>query len=86
MIIIKKTSDKDNVYSQTLQFNAAAAIISLTVYFFIGDGQYDNIKHPASQYILREWFSNLEFTMPFMITMGFFTAIRFKPWVSIVLI
>jgi len=77
IIIIKKTSDKDNVYSQTLQFNAAAVIISLTLYFFIGDGQYDNINHPASQYILREWFGNLEFTMPFMIIMGFSAALAF---------
>jgi len=77
MIIIKKTSDKDNVYSQSLQFNAAAVIISLTFYFFIGDGQYDNINHPASQYIFREWFSNLEFTMPFMVIMGFSAALAF---------
>jgi len=77
MIIIKKTSDKDNVYSQSLQFNAAAVIISLTFYFFIGDGQYDNINHPASQYILREWFGNLEFTLPFMIIMGFSAALAF---------
>jgi len=77
MIIIKKTSDKDNVYSQTLQFNIAAVIISLTFYFFIGDGRYNNIDHPASQYILREWFSNLEFTMPYMIIMGFSAALAF---------
>jgi len=77
MIIIKKTSEKDNVYSQSLQFNAAAGIISLTFYFFIGDGQYNNINHPASQYILREWFSNLEFTMPFMVIMGFSAALAF---------
>jgi len=77
IIIIKKTSERDNVYSQSLQFNAAAVIISLTFYFFIGDGQYDNINHPASQYILREWFGNLEFTMPFMIIMGFSAALAF---------
>ena len=77
MIIIKTTSERDNVYSQSLQFNAAAVIISLTFYFFIGDGQYDNINHPAAQYILREWFGNLEFTLPFMIIMGFSAALAF---------
>ena len=37
MIIIKKTSDKDNVYSQVLQFYTAAIIISIIFYFFIGE-------------------------------------------------
>ena len=37
MIIIKKTSDKDNVYSQVLQFYIAAMIISAMFYFIIGD-------------------------------------------------
>ena len=32
----------------------------------MGDGKFNNIDHPASQYILREWFSKLEFTMPYM--------------------
>jgi len=70
MVIIKKTSDKDNVYAQMFQFYIGATIISVIFYFFIGDGQYNTVNHPASQFIFREWFSNLQFTMPYMIILG----------------
>ena len=74
MIIIRKTSDKDNVYSQMFQFYIAATIISIIFYFLIGNGQYNTTDHPASQFIFREWFSNLEFTMPYMIILGITAA------------
>ena len=74
MIIIKKTSDKDNVYSQVLQFYTAAMIISIIFYFFIGDGQYDNTDHPAAQFVFRKWFANLEFSMPYMVILGVVAA------------
>jgi len=85
MIIIKKTSDKDDVYSQMFHFYIFAITISLTIYFLIGDGQYNNFDYPASQFILRKWFTNLEFSLPYMIFIGvigatgflcFFTAYR----------
>jgi len=85
MIIIKKTSDKDDVYSQMFHFYIFAIAISLIIYFFIGDGQYNNFDYPASQFILRKWFTNLEFSLPYMIFIGvigatgflcFFTAYR----------
>jgi len=85
MIIIKKTSDKDDVYSQMFHFYIFAIIISLIIYFFMGDGQYNNFDHPASQFIFRKWFNNLEFSLPYMIFIGvigatgflcFFTAYR----------
>ena len=41
MIIIKKTSDKDSVYTQTFTFYIGAIIISIIFYFIIGDGQYN---------------------------------------------
>ena len=70
MIIIRKTSDKDNVYTQMFQFYIAATIISIIFYFLLGNGQYYTADHPASQFIFRKWFSNLEFTMPYMIILG----------------
>jgi len=85
MIIIKKTSDKDDVYSQMFHFYIFAVTISLIIYFFMGDGQYNNFDHPASQFIFRKWFSNLEFSLPYMVFIGvigatgflcFFTAYR----------
>ena len=60
MIIIKITSEKDNVYTQTFTFYIGAIIISSIFYFIISDGQYNTSNHPASQFIFREWFENLE--------------------------
>ena len=77
MIIIKKTSDKDDVYSQMFHFYIFAITISLIIYFFMGDGQYNNFDHPASQFIFRKWFSNLEFSLPYMIFIGVVGAIGF---------
>ena len=77
MIIIKKTSEKDDVYSQMFQFYIGAIIISTIFYFFIGDGQYNTMGNPASQFIFREWFSNLEFTLMYMIILGFTAAAAF---------
>jgi drug/metabolite transporter (DMT)-like permease len=74
MIIIKITSNKDNVYSQILQFYIAAMIISIIFYFLIGDGQYNTSDHPASQFIFRKWFVNLEFSMPYMLILGVVAA------------
>ena len=74
MIIIKKTSEKDNVYSQVLQFYIAAMIISAIFYFIIGDGHYNTSDHPAFQFIFRKWFNNLEFSMPYMVILGVVAA------------
>ena len=77
MIIIKKTSDKDSVYTQTFTFYFGAIIFSLIFYFLIGDGQYNTIDHPASQFIFREWFTNLETSMIFMIITGITASAAF---------
>jgi drug/metabolite transporter (DMT)-like permease len=77
MIIIKKTSKKDTVYQQMFQFYIGAMIISTIFYFFIGDGRYDTIDNPAAQFIFREWFSNLEFSLIYMIILGFTAAAAF---------
>jgi len=77
MIIIKKTSKKDNVYQQMFQFYIGAMIISTIFYFFIGDGRYNTVDNPAAQFIFREWFSNLEFSLIYMIVLGFTAAVAF---------
>ncbi len=77
MIIIKKTSDKDNVYQQMFQFYIGAIIISGTFYFLIGDGQYNTINNPAAQFIFREWFSNLEFSLIYLIILVFTASVGF---------
>ena len=77
MIIIKKTSEKDSVYTQTFTFYFGAIIISSIFYFFIGDGQYNTSNHPASQFIFREWFENLEVSMLLMIVTGITASAAF---------
>ena len=77
MIIIKKTSEKDSVYTQTFTFYLGAIIISSIFYFFIGDGQFNTSNHPAYQFIFREWFVNLEVSMLLMISTGFTASAAF---------
>ena len=77
MIIIKKTSDKDSVYTQTFTFYLGAIIISSFFYFIIGDGQYNNSDHPAYQFIFKEWFQNLEVSMLLMVFTGITASVAF---------
>ena len=77
MIIIKITSDRDSVYTQTFSFYIGAIIISVIFYFIIGDGQYNTIDHPASQFILREWFIDLENSILLMVATGFTASVAF---------
>ena len=77
MIIIKITSEKDNVYTQTFSFYIGAIIISTIFYFIISDGQYNTVDHPASQFIFREWFSDLENSILFMVATGFTASLAF---------
>ena len=77
MIIIKKTSDKDSVYTQTFTFYIGAIIISSIFYFIIGDGQYNTSNHIASQFIFKEWFANLEDSMLLMVATGVTASVAF---------
>ena len=77
MIIIKKTSDKDSVYTQTFTFYFGAIIFSTIFYFIIGDGQYNTTDHPASQFIFREWFVDLESSILFMVVTGVTASVAF---------
>ena len=77
MIIIKITSEKDNVYTQTFTFYIGAIIISTIFYFIISDGKYDTVDHPASQFIFREWFTDLENSILLMIVTGFTASLAF---------
>ena len=77
MIIIKKTSDKDSVYTQTFTFYIGAIILSIIFYFVIGDGQYNTSNHPASQFIFREWFVNFNSNILLMTATGVTATIAF---------
>ena len=77
MIIIKKTSDKDSVYTQTFTFYIGAIIISIIFYFIIGDGQYNVSGHPASQFIFREWFVDFNSNILLMTATGVTATLAF---------
>ena len=77
MIIIKKTSDKDSVYTQTFTFYIGAIIISIIFYFIIGDGQYNVSDHPASQFIFREWFVDFNSNIVLMTATGVTATLAF---------
>tara|TARA_Y100001970_G_scaffold99195_1_gene124753 strand:+ start:114 stop:1064 length:951 start_codon:yes stop_codon:yes gene_type:complete len=77
MIIIKKTSDKDTVYTQTFTFYFGAIIFSTIFYFIIGDGQFNTSDHPASQFIFREWFVDLKSSILFMVATGITATLAF---------
>ena len=77
MIIIKKTSDKDSVYTQTFTFYIGAMIISIIFYFIIGDGKYNVSDHPASQFIFREWFVDFNSNILLMTATGVTATLAF---------
>ena len=77
MIIIKKTSDKDSVYTQTFTFYIGAIILSIIFYFIIGDGQYNTSDHPASQFIFREWFVDFNTNILLMAATGVTATLAF---------
>ena len=77
MIIIKKTSDKDSVYTQTFTFYIGAIILSIIFYFIIGDGQYNTSNHPASQFIFREWFVDFNNNILLMAATGVTATLAF---------
>ena len=77
MIIIKKTSDKDSVHTQTFTFYIGAIIFSIIFYFIIGDGKYNITDHPASQFIFREWFVDLKSNILLMVATGVTATLAF---------
>ena len=77
MIIIKKTSDKDSVYTQTFTFYIGAIIFSIIFYFVMGDGKFNTTEHPAAQFIFREWFVDIENSILFMVATGVTATVAF---------
>ena len=77
MTITKITSDKDNVYTQMIHLYLGALLISVLFYIFTGEGQFNNFDNPAFQFIFREWFTNVYFAWPFIISMGCIGAFAF---------
>ena len=77
MTITKITSEKDNVFSQMLHLYVGASIISIFIFFFTGNGQFNNYSDPTMQFILREWFTNPSYAYPYIVVMGIVAAVSF---------
>ena len=78
MTITKYTSDKDNINTQLFYFYVIAIFLCIVLYFFIGNGQFNNSNFdPTTQFIFREWFSNFEYTWKFLLFFGFAASIAF---------
>ena len=71
MIIIKKTSDKDSVYSQIFHLYISALILSSLISLFIGDGSFNKYNDPALQFLFREWHLSLNENTIFLFIIGF---------------
>ncbi len=70
MIIIKKTSDKDSVYSQIFHLYISALILSSIISLFIGDGSFNNYDNPALKFLLREWHLSFNENTIFLFIIG----------------
>ena len=71
MIIIKKTADKDSVYSQIFHLYISALILSSIISLFIGDGSFNKYNDPALQFLFREWHLSLNENTIFLFIIGF---------------
>jgi len=78
MTITKYTSDKDGVYTQLYYFYLIAILLCVIIFIFMGNGQFNNLNFdPTTQFIFREWFSNIEYTWKFILFFGFAASIAF---------
>ena len=78
MTITKYTSDKDDVNTQLYYFYLIALILCGIIYFFMGNGQFNNNDFdPTTQFIFREWFSNFDYTWKFILFFGVAASIAF---------
>ena len=77
MTITKITSDKDSVYSQMFHLYIGAIGISIIFFIFTGKGQFNTFSDPTLQFILREWFTNPNYSWPFILIMGLVASLSF---------
>ena len=76
MTITKYTSDKDGVYTQLYYFYLIAILLCVLIFIFMGNGQFNKSNFdPTTQFIFREWFSNIEYTWKFILFFGFAASI-----------
>ena len=78
MTITKYTSDKDDVNTQLFYFYLIALILCGIIYLFMGNGQFNNSNFDSTtQFIFRDWSSNIEYTWKFILFFGVAASIAF---------
>ena len=77
MTITKITSDKDDTYTQLYYFYFITLVLCLILYFVLGSGHFDKFDDPTIKFIFREWFSNFDYTLKYIILMGILASIAF---------
>ena len=78
MTITKYTSDKDDVNTQLFYFYLIAIALCGLIYVYMGNGQFNNPDYDSTtQFIFREWFSNIEYTWKFILFFGVAASIAF---------
>ena len=77
MIIQKKTSDKDNLYSQTFHLYFFATFFSIIIGFFIASGDYYNPGDVNFAFLLRPWFIDSFQILFILIFIGLITVVGF---------
>ena len=77
MTITKLTSDKDDTYTQLFYFYIITIVLCLVMYLVLGSGQFDKFDDPTIKFIFREWFSNFDYTLQYIILMGVLASIAF---------
>ena len=77
MIIIKKTADKDSVYSQIFHLYISALILSSIISLFIGDGSFNKYNDPALQFLFREWHLSFNENTIFLFIIGLAGSVGF---------
>ena len=76
-LILGWTSITNEISIAPIIFYIGAIFFSLIFYFIIGDGQYNTVSHPASQFIFREWFLNFKSNILWMAATGVTATLAF---------
>ena len=77
MTITKITSDKDDAYTQLFYFYLITILLCCLLFLFLGSGQLDNFSDPTVKFILREWFSDINYTWKYIAIIGVLATIAF---------
>ena len=77
MIIQKKTSESDNLYSQVFHIYIFALLITLMIGLITGNGHYNDSSNQNLQFLLREWSLNNIYIISSLLFIGVTGVVAF---------